>query len=122
MSVNHAFVSAVAQGGDDTLIRKDDWNAEHSIVLPLVIGTFTLSANGTIQDSGGVINFTGQKIVCAEAQMTGNLNHDGSQVGLFGTAPVNQQASPGAATGELADLVTKFNSLLISLTNYGLLS
>jgi len=35
MSIKHSFVSAIADGGDDSLVRPSDWNDEHVVAYPL---------------------------------------------------------------------------------------
>jgi hypothetical protein len=57
-----------------------------------------------------------------EVAMNGDLNHDGSNVGFFSTAPQAQQATIVDADGTLADITTKFNTLLADLEGYGLLA
>ena len=48
MPIEHAFVSAVADGADATLVQPSDWNDKH--VSPFVVGTFTLATGqGSLQ-------------------------------------------------------------------------
>lgn len=55
-------------------------------------------------------------------EIDGDLNHDGSNVGFMGVAPQAQQAHIVDADGTLADITTKFNTLLADLEGYGLLA
>lgn len=64
----------------------------------------------------GICRFDG------EVEMNGDLNHDGSNVGFFSIAPQAQQATIVDADGTLADITTKFNTLLADLEGYGLLA
>lgn len=48
MPVTHAFVSAIADGGDATLVRPSDWNDDHVVVLRTITissGSFTAGAD-----------------------------------------------------------------------------
>lgn len=54
--------------------------------------------------------------------LDGDLNHDGSNVGFFGVTPQARQAHIVDADGNLADITTKFNTLLADLEGYGLLA
>lgn len=57
-----------------------------------------------------------------EVEIEGDFNHDGSNFGVLGTAPQAQQAHIVDADGTLADITTKFNTLLADLEGYGLLA
>jgi hypothetical protein len=47
MPPRHPFVSAIADGGDATLVRPSDWNADH--VSPYATGSFTVATgNGSV--------------------------------------------------------------------------
>jgi hypothetical protein len=139
--IKHTFVSAVSQGTDANLIRRDDWNAEHTITPPVVFGDITFN-NGSITCSGGTISFDNENLTtsgtmtCGECKMTGDLNHDGSKIGFFGGAPVVKSSvddlgsvtvSAGDDTLSLSSLQTALdgiqttmNALLDALQDYGL--
>jgi hypothetical protein len=57
-----------------------------------------------------------------ELEVNGALNHDGSTLGFYGTNPAAQPSNIADADGTLADITTKFNSLLAALENLGLLA
>ena len=139
--ITHTFVSGVAEGGDANLIRTSNWNAAHTITLPAVFGDLTFNT-GSITCSGGTISFDNENLTtsgtmtCGECNMTGDLNHDGSKVGFFGSAPVVKSSvadlgsvtvSAGADTLSLSSLQTALdgiqttmNALLDALQDYGL--
>jgi len=139
--IKHTFVSEVAEGGDANLVRTSNWNAAHTIVVPVVFGDITIDT-GSITCSGGTISFDNENLTtsgtmtCGECKMTGDLNHDGSKVGFFGSAPVVKSSvadlgsvtvSAGADTLSLSSLQTaldgiktKLNALLDALQAYGL--
>jgi hypothetical protein len=52
--------------------------------------------NGT---SATPLNLDCGKLTCAEAEIDGNLNHDGSNVGFYGTTPAAQHSTTGETTG-----------------------
>ena len=52
----------------------------------------------------------------------GAFNHDGSTFGALGAAPQAQQAHIIDADGSLADITTKFNTLLADLEGFGFLA
>lgn len=54
--------------------------------------------------------------------LQGDLLHAGTNLGVFGATPTTQQAHIIDADGSLADITTKFNTLLADLEGYGLLA
>ena len=54
--------------------------------------------------------------------MNSALDHDGTTAGFFGVAPTTQPTTIVDADGTLADITTKFNSLLAKLETLGLLA
>ena len=68
---------------------------------------------------GNVLEFetkSGGVRVDDELEVDGNINHDVSNIGLFGTAPVAQQTITGSRAGNVA-----LANLLTGLANYGLI-
>lgn len=57
----------------------------------------------------------GTVLIDEELELDGPLNHDGSTVGLYAATPVTQAAHIVDADGTLADITTKFNTLLVAL-------
>lgn len=55
-------------------------------------------------------------------EIDGDFNHDGTNVGFLGAAPQAQQAHIIDADGGLADITTKFNTLLADLEGFGFLA
>jgi hypothetical protein len=102
-----------------------NWNGTSVIRIRLRGGS-----DGTNKDEGNILISTAaaggsltnalqithtQTVLChAELEVDGDFNHDGSNWGMFGTAPVAQQTVTGSRGGNaaLADLLTK-------LANYG---
>lgn len=90
----------------------------------LVAGT--LDVTGLASLDGGLdigVNFsvnaaTGNTQM-ADGTITGTFAHDGTEVGLFNTLPVTQRTHIVDADGTLADITTKFNTLLTYLENGG---
>ena len=139
--ITHTFVSEVAEGADVSLIRTSNWNNTHTITLPVVFGDLTFNT-GSITCSGGTVSFDNENLTtsgtmtCGECNMTGDLNHDGSKVGFFGSAPVVKSSvddlgsvtvSAGDDTLSLSSLQTALdgiqttmNALLDALQDYGL--
>jgi acetaldehyde dehydrogenase (acetylating) len=63
MPTEHLFTSAVADGGDATLVRPSDWNAIH--VTPYAAGPFTLpTGNGAVQVD--LLSLSGTELVTLE--------------------------------------------------------
>ena len=63
MSVKHAVSSGVADGGDATLVRPSNWNADHSVTL--VQQDRTLAADETIAAGKTVFHVGGLSIATA---------------------------------------------------------
>ena len=61
--------------GLDATIMYDGTNL---LINPKLVGT-------------GYVNIQGKIVIDAEANIVGDLNHDGSNIGFFGTAPTTQQ-------------------------------
>jgi hypothetical protein len=59
MPVTHAFVSAKSDGGDATLVRASNWNAEH-VAPPWIV---TLSGGATVTPPAGVTEIDGTRTV-----------------------------------------------------------
>ena len=130
-NITHSKFSRVTEGSDPSLILTSDWNDEHVIVLPVVMGTLTLD-EGEIIDSGGVISFTGCDLSMDEVQILHDLNHDGDYIGFFGKAPAAQTivtvlGTVTVATNDttaineaLASIQTKLDAAITALRSYGL--
>jgi hypothetical protein len=76
MTVKHAFTSAINDGGDATLVRPSNWNAEHSVTL--VQQDRTLAADETIAAGKSVFHVGGLYIATGVTLFIG----DDSIVGL----------------------------------------
>lgn len=70
------------------------------------------------------VNFDdGKAHIVGEVEIDGALNHDGTTVGFFGTAPATQRpANPDTSGATLAALETEVNELKQLLRDYGLLA
>lgn len=66
MSITHSFVSAISDGGDTSLVRPSDWNAEHdySGVLPGWLSWFigTTDSTNFYWDGNDLAGFTEQTV------------------------------------------------------------
>lgn len=63
MPTKHLFTSAVADGGDATLVQPGDWNDYH--VTPYASGEFTvLTGNGVLQVD--LLELTGTQLASLE--------------------------------------------------------
>jgi hypothetical protein len=60
--------------------------------------------------------------VVGDTEIDGAINHDGTTVGFYGVAPATRAAHIVDADGSLADITTKFNTLLVALENIGILN
>jgi len=81
---------------------------------PTNAGAGTLTAALALHVDAGKTQLDG------EVEIDGALNHDGSTAGFYGTAPASQPAHIVDADGTLADITTKFNTLLAQLATLGL--
>lgn len=87
---------------------------------------------GSVQDSGVLIDDSNNVTIPGNAEIDGDLNHDGSNIGFFGTTPTTQAAAytptnvstdrsydaNATSTDELADVL---GTLIADLQAYGLL-
>ncbi len=94
-------------GGNFTAINNTDDEAIIRAVASTKIVTFGYESGTTILTSGSGVTI---------AQSASE------PVGFFGTTPAVQQAGIANADGQLADITTKFNTLLSELSAYGLLA
>jgi hypothetical protein len=68
-------------------------------------GLVVVNSDGTVSVTGNS-DVTGTLTVSSHIEIDGNLNHDGSNVGFYGTAPVAQQTGVAvSAAGIHAALV-----------------
>jgi len=74
-----------------------------------------------VDTSGNLtVNVSGSKVVFNDAvEIDGNIDHDGSNIGVFGAAGAGQGAHIEDADGTLADITTKFNTVLARLEGWG---
>lgn len=84
VSLKHAFQSAVADGGDTSLVQPSNWNAEHTLTLDSgkLIGRYS-AGNGSAQeitvstglnlDGSGNLTATGGGLTLAEARRVTSL-------------------------------------------------
>jgi hypothetical protein len=88
-------------------------------------GTFTFvnsQADGTLNVSDDIIISEAGNIVAGTVTGTEIGTAAAQKLGFFGTTPVAQQATIVDADGTLADVTTKFNTLLAELEALGLLA
>ena len=81
-------------------------------------GAVTFNAVGA---SAG-FTFSDKITASGEVEIDGDFNHDGTNFGVCGTTPQAQQAHIIDADGSLADITTKFNTLLADLEGFGFLA
>lgn len=70
-------------------------------------------------DTGGVERVV---IDSSGTEIKNALNHSGSKVGFYNVGAITQQAHIPIADGTLADVTSKFNTLLLYLENLGLIA
>jgi hypothetical protein len=86
-----------------------------------------LTANGGLTVATGSSNLqtgltvSGGTTVVAALSASGNLTHTGANLGFF-SAPVVSQQGVGAASTDLASVITLANNIRSALRNYGLSS
>ena len=92
---------------------KSAWSAGTSFPSML---TIQLVLSGTSLSDVAVFDLNG---ITTKVNMNidGNLNHDGSNIGVFGTTPTTKQTVTGSRGGNAA-----LASLLTALANYGLIT
>src|SRR6185369_16249223 len=84
MAVTHTFVSAIADGGDATLVRPSNWNADHTIADNTVTDAH-LRDSGALSVIGRSANSSGDPADISATAATGAvLRESGSALG-FGT-------------------------------------
>ena len=87
----------------------------------IAFGRGDAPAAATMRVSGAsdqIICDEGYRVV-GDTELDGALNHDGSTVGFYGTAPVAKAANPGVAAGTDAAVI---NALITALRNLGLVT
>ena len=88
------------------------------------VENFTTNLGGSYEFKTLVQRYSGEVngVVGTFSKITinGDLDHDGTKIGFFGTAPATQRSSIVNADGTLADITTKFNTLLSHMDTYGL--
>jgi hypothetical protein len=82
---------------------------------------FARNAAGVVEVNNGSAG-TFRDLILRAIEIDGALNHDGTTVGFYGTTPATQPTTIVDADGTLADITTKFNSLLSKLETLGLLA
>lgn len=97
-----------------------------------IAGSNPLAGASTNQDGGDVLLYAGDHATGGGSEGSVKItNADGSTLmaqfqdsalGFFATTPQTQQAHIVDADGQLADITTKFNTLLADLEGYGLLA
>jgi microcystin-dependent protein len=94
MEVKHHFVSAKADGGDSTLVKPSDWNADHDITTvadTVILGRAAGSGAGPVQElpmsstipSGTVWTYAGTTIPAGWLLCDGSLLNRADQPNLF---------------------------------------
>ncbi len=82
---------------------------------------YSTAVNGVEFRSAGELLLTAPQVrMTAELEIDGTLDHDGANAGFFGAAPVAQPVHIVDADGTLADITTKFNTLLGQVAALGL--
>ena len=141
MGITHTFISGISDGDDETLLRPSNWNAEHTITLPTVMGTLHFET-GKIYSTTNALSFVNgvalSTIILEHLQILEDLNHSGDNIGFFGANLVTQQevadlVAPESETAEgdkatvasvntaLGEITDKLNEALAALRLYGLL-
>lgn len=103
-----------------------------NIVANAVTGTDNLDITANLAQFNATPITTTGKIIGAEVEINGNLNHDGSNIGFFGTAPATQAAaytpsnvsadrSYNANATTIDELSDVLGTLINDLISYGLL-
>jgi len=89
---------------------------------PLQIGGDVLAATGHSLGAEDVL-IDGNKLeINPDVYFDGDIDHNGTNIGFLGATPQAQQAHIVDADGTLADITTKFNTLLADLEGYGFLA
>ncbi len=88
MTITHAFVSAIGDGGDATLARPSDWNAAHTIgsgttlTSPIINGTIaTTGLTIPAVTLGGAVALSGQ--IFNAGSGTAEIDTTGASVGFL---------------------------------------
>jgi hypothetical protein len=77
--------------------------------------------NSYVSQKDVYVSSTGNIRVVGNAEIDGDLNHDGSNVGFYGAAPVAQHAAIADAT-DAASAITQLNLALATLRSLGLIA
>ena len=77
--------------------------------------------NSYVSQKDVYVNSSGNIRVVGNAEIDGDLNHDGSNVGFYGTAPAVQHAAIADAT-DAATAITQLNLALATLRSLGLIA
>jgi hypothetical protein len=107
VSNKHAFTSAIPDGGDATLVRPSNWNAEHVLQLtgPALIGT---SATGPAQNAGEIT-------VGAGLSLSANSLTNAGVTSVAAGTGISVSAATGGVTISNAG-VTSFNGAVGAIT------
>lgn len=136
MAITHAFVSAVADEGDTSLVRPSNWNASHAIDSVVATGG-TITADepafsGTQTWNNGAVTFTGFKLditntASANASRTLDLQKNSAsqfvvtrdgQVGISALSP--SAFSPGTLTTDFYGSPTAFTLTYNAQVDWGM--
>ncbi len=103
-----------AGAGTDVTATATELNVTAGVTPGTVAAGKAIVTNGSNQINGFVT--TGGSTVGGTLTLSGNLDHDGSNWGMFGTAPATQQVVSGARGGNAA-----LASLITALAAYGII-
>ncbi len=103
-----AFFGIAGSGADGDAFEL--WNYQGG---PIEFYTDTVATSGSVRLT---IEAGGDVVIANACEIDGDLDHDGSNAGFFGTAPTTQQTVTGSRGGNAA-----LANLLTALANYGLI-
>lgn len=83
-TVTHPFVSAIADGGDATLVQPSNWNASHTVSLVLDLDEIVQGQDLSIFGTQNLTMQNSTKLLFAAAALLSGLN---SSYELVGTLP-----------------------------------
>lgn len=122
LNVRDSIQIISASTGQITTLKADD-NGDFTLKSFRSTGAsliFQTSDTGGTPQTAFTINSSQNATFAAAVEIDGALNHDGTTAGFYGTTPATQPAHIVDADGTLADITTKFNTLLAQIAALGL--